>query len=78
MSVQFGDEFRDAPRAFQTEKEPFMVRLLIKYSGGVIKNEKQAGYVLVGVVLVSIILAFLFFTSGSDPSAPIRLPVEPL
>lgn len=40
----------------------FMVKFVIKHSGGVIKNEKQANYFLLGVsILFFIISIYLFF-----------------
>ena len=45
-----------------------IIRWLIKYSGGLIKNEKQASYVLLGfIVFVVIISLFLIFGRGGSP-----------
>ena len=38
---------------------PKMVRLVIKYSGGAIKDQKQAEYVLLGVVILNIIIIII-------------------
>jgi len=44
---------------------PKIIRWLIKYSGGIIRNEKQASYVLLGfIVFVVIISLFLIFNRG--------------
>jgi len=46
---------------------PKIIQLTMKYSGGYIKNEKQASYVLIGFVAVAIIITlFLFFGSGGN------------
>ena len=47
---------------------PKIIRWLIKYSGGLIKNEKQAFYVILGfIVFVVIISLFLIFGRGGSP-----------
>ena len=38
-------------------KEPGMIRFLKTHSGGLVKNDKQAAYLLLGVVIVSIIIS---------------------
>jgi len=44
---------------------PKIIQWVIKYSGGLIKDEKQAQYVILGfVVLVIIISLFLIFGGG--------------
>ncbi len=41
---------------------PKIIQWMIKYSGGFIKNERQASYILIGFLAVSvIIIMFLFF-----------------
>ena len=47
---------------------PKIIRWLIKYSGGLIKNEKQAACVLFGfIIFVVIISLFLIFGRGGSP-----------
>ena len=66
-NVQFTNEWR--PPRFEPQT-PKMVSVLMKYSGGLIKNEKQATYVLIGfVVVLSAISLFLVF-GGSGPQLP--------
>jgi hypothetical protein len=43
---------------------PKIIRWLIKYSGGLIKNEKQAFYVILGFIVLAIIISFLLFSGG--------------
>ncbi|MCR4284140.1 MAG: hypothetical protein NUV64_02375 [Parcubacteria group bacterium] len=60
-----GEEFQ-RPRSFETPT-PKIVGVVIKYSGGYIKDEKQASYVLIGFVVLAIVVSlFLFFGSGSS------------
>lgn len=65
-----GEEFQ-RPRSFQTTTSK-IIELVIKYSGGYIKDEKQASYVLVGFVIFAVIISlFLSFGGGSKiPSPP--------
>ena len=45
--------------------QPKIIQWIIKYSGGLIKNPKQANYVLLGlIVLIVIISLFLIFGGG--------------
>jgi hypothetical protein len=45
---------------------PKLIQLVIKYSGGLIKDDKQASYVLIGFVLVAIVFSFLLIFGGRD------------
>lgn len=45
-----------------------MVRLAIRFSGGAIKNQRQAEYALLGLVLLMIAVSlFLLFSGGEAP-----------
>ena len=69
-----GEEFRRPSQSFQTPT-PKIVEWVIKYSGGAIKDEKQANYVLIGfVALVIIISLFLIFSNSGGGAKP--LPYE--
>jgi hypothetical protein len=59
-----GEEFQHSTRSFQSQT-PKIVGWVIKYSGGYIKDERQANYVLIGFVVVAIILTFILLFSGS-------------
>ena len=46
---------------------PKIIQWVIKYSGGLVKDERQASYVLIGFVAVAIIVTlFLIFGGGSS------------
>jgi hypothetical protein len=65
-----GEEFLRPSQSFQTPT-PKIVQWVIKYSGGTIKDEKQANYFLIGFVAMAIIVSlFLFFGGGDSPEAP--------
>jgi len=62
-----GEEFQ-RPRSFQTST-PKIVQWVIKYSGGYVKDEQQANYVLIGFVVVAIIIS-LFLIFGLHDKTP--------
>jgi len=66
-----GEEFQRPRQSFQTPT-PKIIELVIKYSGGAIKDEKQANYVLIGLVAVAIIISlFTLFSGGSNSKPPV-------
>ena len=61
-----GEEFQRPRQSFQTPT-PKIVQWVIKYSGGLVKDEKQANYVLIGFVAVTITFSlFLVFGGGNE------------
>ena len=48
---------------------PKIIQLVMKYSGGLVKDEKQANYVLIGFVAVAIIVS-LFLLFGLHTKTP--------
>ena len=49
----------------ETSDTPKMVQIIIKYSGGLIKNEEQADYLIFALAIVALIISFhLFFNAG--------------
>lgn len=68
--VKFQDEWRRSAQTFYPGT-PKIIRWTIKYSGGLVKNEKQASYVLIGFVAVAIIIVlFLIFGGGEQTTPP--------
>lgn len=59
------EEFRHSAQSFQISP-PKIVEWVIKYSGGAIKDERQANYVLIGFVAVAIIISLFLIFSGSN------------
>lgn len=56
---------------------PKVIRWVIKYSGGLVKDEKQAGYIIWGFVAVAIIISlFLFFGEGSGQPTSGTIPAD--
>lgn len=63
--VKFKDEWCRPAQTFYPGT-PKIIQWVIKYSGGYVKDEKQANYVLVGFVAVAIIVSlFLVFSGGN-------------
>lgn len=62
-SAQQTPQAGQIPKASDSDL-PKMVRLVIKCSGGVIKEQKQAEYVLLGLVVLMFALSFYFFFGG--------------
>ncbi|OWK27264.1 MAG: hypothetical protein US76_01000 [Parcubacteria group bacterium GW2011_GWA2_38_13b] len=58
---------------------PKIIQMVMKYSGGYIKDEKRAGYVLFGFIAVVIIISLFFIFGGggnersSGPPTPLQL-----
>ena len=67
--VKFGSEEFRRPARFCVSETPKIIRWVIKYSCGLVKNEKQANYVLLGFVATMIVISlFLVFGSGENIS----------
>ena len=71
-------EFEGEPTMLYSRLEPnnetpMLVMWAIKFSGGLIKNEKQAVYILLGFVALSIII-FLITVFGGGPEIPLSPP----
>jgi len=63
--VKFEGEQRYARSYYP--KTPKVIQWVMKYSGGLVKDEKQAIYVLIGFVAVAIVVSlFLVFGGGSS------------
>ena len=60
-----GEQFQRTTRSFETPT-PKIVQWVIKYSGGAVKDERQANYVLIGFVVLAIIVSFFLFFGGSS------------
>ena len=68
------DKYKQAMPSF-TDETPGIIRLVIKWSGGAIKDQCQAEYVLLGFVILAIIISlFLFFRNSGSGANP--LPYE--
>ncbi len=64
-----GEEFRQPAQSFQTPT-PKIVGWVMKYSGGSIRDEKQANYVLIGFVVLAIIVFLMVILGGGSEIPP--------
>jgi hypothetical protein len=65
-----GIVFQDGQTMVTRTKTPKMVDFVMKYSGGLIKNEEQANYVLIVVAVILIIIAITMVSQSSNPVVP--------
>ena len=65
------EQKQPAPLISKNLETPKIVQWVIKISGGGIKNEKQAQYVLLGFVVAAIVISLFLFTSSKKSEVPI-------
>lgn len=74
--VTFTNEEWRAPVGSVKQQRSGITQMLIQYSGGRIKNEQQATYILIAFIVVScVITLFLFF---GDSDSPVEKNIDPL
>ena len=70
--VKYTDETSwRAMRYYREPQSPKVIQWVMKYSGGLIKDEKQANYVLIGFAVLAIIISFSLFLGGDGGSGSI-------
>lgn len=62
--VEFKDSGWRAMKYYREPTVPKIIQWTMKYSGGMIKNEKQAGYVVFGFVAIAITISLFLFFNG--------------
>lgn len=70
MSNEVQFDFDTESRPQYGTKIPKLIQLVTRYSGGYIKDEKQANYILVGFALVAITVSLFLFIGGNKPQVP--------
>jgi len=73
--IDLSGSFNDSDEKFNKQRPqiplylpgtPKIIQWIIKYSGGLIKDERQAAYVLIGLAVLAVIISlFLFFGGGN-------------
>jgi hypothetical protein len=66
--VEFNEEYKVQPSYYP--EEPKIIQWVIEYSGGLVKDEKQASYVLFGLIALVVFISLFFFFSGGGPDLP--------
>lgn len=77
--VKFETDSYKVVKFYNEPDTPKIVKLTMKYSGGAVKDERQAEYTLFGFVVIAIIISlYLFFGlgSGGDEGAARRAMLE--
>ncbi|MCX6785412.1 MAG: hypothetical protein NTZ18_01000 [Candidatus Komeilibacteria bacterium] len=75
--LKFKDEQQMPGRIFQPGTSK-IIQLVIKYSGGLIKNKRQANHVLIGFILLAVIVSlFLIFNGGGTAGSPKDIKILP-
>ena len=64
--VKFEDTGYQAVKYYRETNTPKIIKLVMKYSGGSIKEENQASYVLIGFVVVAIVISLYLFFGGKS------------
>lgn len=60
-----GEEFQRPVTSFQTQT-PKIVQWIVQYSGGFIKDEKQAQYALMGFMIAAVVTSIFLFSGGGN------------
>lgn len=71
--LKLDEEQRYAPSFDSDSGTPKMIQWVIKYSGGLVKDEKQASHALIGFVTAAIIVA-LFLIFGKHKAQEVFTP----
>lgn len=51
-----------------------ITRMIMKYSGGTITNERQAGYALLVIAVLMILAAIIIFSTSGTNIVPLKAP----
>ena len=73
--VQFEENNFEGRFSPVSSQPPVLVRFILKT--GLVKDEKQANYVLIGIAVVAVISAIFILRSSFGGSAPAESPVQP-
>ena len=74
QKVEF-EEFRQPSQSFETPT-PKITEWVMKHSGGMIKDAKQANYVLITFAVVAIVISLFLFFGGTKKTTPLPINVD--
>ncbi|KKT81973.1 MAG: hypothetical protein A2V96_00460 [Candidatus Yonathbacteria bacterium RBG_16_43_6] len=69
QKIEFEDQYERPSGYYNQKKTSKIIALIIKFSGGHIKNEQQANYVLIIFAVAAIIISIILF-SRLSPTSP--------
>ncbi len=76
--ISFDNEKWSTPQRHASHQTFSLVRLVIAYSGGFIRTEAQATYVLLGITIIVLVLAVsISFSDGASEYVPQQYEVPP-
>ena len=71
QKIEFENQYERPSGYYNQKKTSKIIALVIKFSGGIIKDERQASYVLlVASVLIIVVSLFTLFRGESVPNIP--------
>ena len=79
-SIKFDTDAESNTKSWQAVKyynettTPKIIKWIIKYSGGLVKEENQANYVLLGFVVLAIVVSLFLFLRERGESKILPLP----
>jgi len=76
MAVEVKFEEEESYRVQVPKKRTSVTSLLMRYSGGLIKDKRQAGYVLVSLIVLAGVVSIILI-SGNNPNIPEAALVNP-
>jgi len=73
--IEFETDSYKAVKFYNETNTPTIIRLMMKFSGGLVKSERQAEYILLGFVLLMIIVAVIIFIVSGGSKVPLTTPL---
>ena len=71
-SITFDTDSYKAVKFYSETDTPKVVKLVMKWSGGAIKEQRQAEYVLLGFVIVAIGISLFLVFGGKQKTYPVK------
>lgn len=71
QKVEFENELAQPNKNYPQRKTPRLIGLVMKFSGGYVKNEQQANYVSIIFAVIAMIISFILFSrlGSTQPKA---------
>jgi len=57
---------------YEEPQELKIIQWVIKFSGGLVQNKKQANYVLIGFVALAVVVTLFLIFGGGGPKLPLE------
>jgi hypothetical protein len=73
--VTFETDYSVEPSNYVLNDDPKLIRLVMKYSHGLIKNSTHAGYLVIGISILALAFSIILFTKSNRTNDPVTVPV---